>query len=89
MKNEIEIPPEAICRVCGEPMKVVRWADRARAAGLKVPGGEITTIECHDYVLTIDDEEVAQEVVKLLDSYHAAKTSGEKAMKGGGLVHQP
>jgi hypothetical protein len=73
MSADLGIPEEAICPVCGEPMRVVRSGERARALGLQVPGGEITTIQCHDYYLTIEDEDVAQEMIKLLDAYHASR----------------
>lgn len=65
------IPAEAICRACGQPMKVVRHDGRASALGFKVPPGGIFTIECCGDQLRIEDEEVEREVVRLLESYHA------------------
>ena len=94
MAIDWKIPDEAICHICGKPMKVMRYGDRARALGLNVPGGEITTIECHDYVLTIEDEDVAQDIIKLLDAYHASTESGEPARQNeaklsAGTLQQP
>jgi uncharacterized Zn finger protein (UPF0148 family) len=72
-----DIPPEAFCRVCGEPMKVVRYEDEARAMGFKVPHRGIPSIECHDRQLVIEDDDVAQELMKRLETYHAAKALEE------------
>ena len=86
MLTDLQIPDEAICHICGKPMRVVRSEERARALGLRVPEGGITTIQCHDYYLTIEDEDVAQEIIKLLDAYHAAADSvesGEPAQQNG------
>ena len=68
-----DIPREALCHICGEPMRVLHHEQRAIALGFKVPEGGIFTIECHGFQLRIDDEEAEQEVVKLLEAYHATK----------------
>ncbi len=78
MSTDIKIPDEAICHIRGQPMNVVRSGERARALGLKVPGGDITTIQCHGYCLTIENEDVAQETIKLLDAYHASSIKGDQ-----------
>ena len=75
-----DIPPEAICHICGEPMKVLHHEHRARALGFKIPDGGIFTIECHGFQLRIDDEEAEREVVRLLEAYHASKAA--KAAEG-------
>jgi hypothetical protein len=72
-----DILPEAICHICGEPMKVLHHEHRALALGFKIPEGGIFTIECHGFQLRIEDEEAEREVVKLLEAYHSSKESEE------------
>ncbi len=72
MVTEFEIPTEAICHVCGKPMRVIHHEGRAAALGFKIPDGGIFTIECCGHQLRIDDEDVEREIVKLLESYHAS-----------------
>jgi len=78
------IPPEAICHICGQPMKVLHHEQRALALGFKIPAGGLFTIECHGFQLRIEEEEVEREVVKLLEAYHATADSVES----GELAHQ-
>jgi hypothetical protein len=63
-------------------LKVVRWGDRARVLRLQVPGGEISTIECHDHCLTIEDEDVAPEIIGLLESPFDANKEAHRAVQG-------
>src|SRR4051794_18378208 len=71
MATDFPIPAEAICHVCGKPMRVIRSEGLAAAMGFKVPEGQIVTIECCDHQLRIEDEEVKSEVVSLLEASHA------------------
>ena len=76
MTTILEIPPEAICHVCGKPMRVVHHEELAAALGFKIPEGEIVTIECCEYQIRIEDDDARSEVIRILESYHAGAANG-------------
>ena len=85
MATDFKIPDQALCPICGTPMRVIRYEDRARALGLTVPERGIPSIECHGYQLIIEDDEEAEEIMKLLEAYHASMSpEGEMAQGGVG-----
>lgn len=88
MKTNIRVPSEAICHVCGSPMKVIHHENRAASLGFKMSEGELWTIECCGYELRIEDDSVAREVKQILEAYHASSMTQDE--RGEPVeVHRP
>ena len=74
MIQKSDIPELAVCQKCGNPMKVIDVAAKARALGVYRPEGSFV-IECCGAELTIEDEDAAQRLRDLLLAYHAAHSA--------------
>jgi hypothetical protein len=69
-----QLPDDAICHVCGSPMKVIDLAPLAKELGVHVPREHSYSIECCDFELTVDDDEEFRHLCELLREYH--RTNG-------------
>jgi len=70
MITKDQIPEEAICHVCGEPMKVIDLTAKAAELGMSVPEENSYVIECCNHELTIEDDEEFRQLRDMLLEYH-------------------
>jgi hypothetical protein len=76
MIRKEDIPKLAICHICGEPMKLEDISILAKRLGYKVAEGSYV-LGCCDFELTVDDEGLANHLVKLLQAYHFQNSNKE------------
>ena len=66
------IPPEGVCRICGEPMAVRDLTAAAAEKGYTLPPGQEVYACCDPGVeLTIDDPAADAWLTNALKTYHA------------------
>jgi len=71
MIQQSDIPDLAICHKCGNPMKAIDLAAKAKRLGFHEPEGSFV-IECCGSELTVEDEDAAEQLRDLLLAYHQA-----------------
>ncbi len=69
MVQKDDIPEAAICPKCGNPMQAVDLHLKAAKLGAHLPEGSYA-IGCCGFELTIENDDVAQQLINLLLAYH-------------------
>jgi hypothetical protein len=70
MVTKEEIPDEAICHICGQPMKVFDLSAEAERHGMRLPEANSYSIRCCDHELTVEDYGEFRRIRDLLAAYH-------------------